>query len=161
MLGTLGRGGSGIYAMDVTEVTDGKANPKFMWYYETLEGVDKDPEMVRVFRQTSGQTDPAMFSENKRNTSYWNHVIGIGAAPDSYPYEQLGYNSPKPGFGVNGSNLNIIAVPGGMQNGRVNAGDNGKMGAALYLIDPANPDSPRVFNNASYNSVSGPTRTWG
>ncbi|MCL2683628.1 MAG: hypothetical protein FWE55_00140 [Synergistaceae bacterium] len=174
MLATLGRGGGGIYAMDVTD----PANPEYLWYHETLEGADKDPAKLRIFHQTNrsvySRIEPR-FRDVTRGAGYWDSVIGnsVGAMPDNYPYEQMGYNIPKPGFGVatkvanptSASDFeNIIAVPGGMQY-TVNVGDNGKMGAALYLIDPdvnhhalqdgvtPSVGGVKVLNNASYTNV--------
>ena len=157
LLGTLGRGGGGLYAMDVTD----PSVPKFLWHYETIEGVDHDTDKARVFSQVGSQELRARDIAARGNT-YWNGLIGGGANPNFYPYEQLGFNLPKPGFGVSDANgtENIIAVPAGMPNtlkldehGRIE--DNGKMGAALYLInpDPAKSGLPAVFNNASYNQV--------
>ena len=145
MLGTLGRGGGGLYAMDVTDPSE----PQFKWYVETLEGVDHDPNKVRVLYQTSEMSEPADPID----------VNLDGSVPDGYGrYRQLGFNTPKPGFGVarrsGGVYENIIAVPGGMQN-VVNRNENGKMGAALYLIDPEQPESPTVLSSSSVTNGLG------
>jgi hypothetical protein len=108
-------------------------------------------------------------------------VIGDTGDPDAHPFEQLGYNSPKPNFGVarkvgvitplQATDLqNIVALPGGVQN-VLNLADNGKMGAALYLFDPdikyhASPDDSanytaggvKVFNSGSYTHGGVPSK---
>jgi hypothetical protein len=95
---------------------------------------------------------------------------------DMYPFYQLGFNNPKPHFSVarrdDGSPppynyYNIIALAGGMQN-YLKLGENGKMGAALYLIDPdvdyheRDTDLPseglRVFNSGSVAKAGGAWR---
>jgi hypothetical protein len=169
LFGTLGRGGGGIYAMDASD----SANPKFYWYRETVENDDGSVTLLWRAQDSpapSGRHAAAPYSVKiNRGSSYWNDVY---ANPDAHPYEQWGFNSQKPYFGVTriktGENSykykNLVAIGGGMQTSH-NINDNGKMGAALYLVDPTaeyhgkndnhKPEgSVRVFNSGSLAGVS-------
>ncbi|MDR1578847.1 MAG: hypothetical protein LBS35_00700, partial [Synergistaceae bacterium] len=169
LFGSLGRGGSGLYVMDVTEAEDVK-NPQFYWYRETIES---DDVYLRHIWRAQGTNPPAGAVHNAapnvsmitRDSAYWNDLY---QNPDDHPYEQLGFNSPKPYFSVAEMGLsnppayqNMVALAGGMQN-RLNLEDNGTMGAALYLVDPhvrfheeRNAGGVKVYNSGSLNGVSG------
>jgi hypothetical protein len=164
LIGALGRGGSGLYAMDVTDTKD----MRFCWYRETIENGDGSLSLLWRSRGDSapgGAPHPAAphMARVNRDASYWNDLY---AKPGAHAYEQLGFNSPRPYFTVaeftdKSTYKNLIAVGGGMQN-RLNLNDNGTTGAALYLIDPderchgaKNPDGGvRVFNGGSLSGVS-------
>ncbi|MDR1650448.1 MAG: hypothetical protein LBR87_01520, partial [Synergistaceae bacterium] len=164
LIGTLGRGGGGIYAFDVTEPAPVK--PDFMWYRETYEPVSGDGDLL-LFRQTgSDGIDPAK-TVISRGSAYWADVY---AHPGNHAFEQLGFNSPRPHFGavrrVGEPDLfhNVIALGGGAQN-FLDLERNGAMGAALYLVDPdvsyhgsnTASDGLRVFNSGS---VAGAPAKW-
>jgi hypothetical protein len=162
MIATLGRGGGGIYAMDVSDSTD----PDFMWYHENYED---DQGRIHLFSQhRQSGADPAETVITK-SAAGWDEVYDN---PDAHPYEQLGFNSPKPYFGVarheethadpNGF-YNIIALSGGLQN-YLDLTKNGAMGSALYLIDPdvkyhngSEAGGARVFNSGS---LAGANAKW-
>ncbi|MDR1966588.1 MAG: hypothetical protein LBQ36_07740, partial [Synergistaceae bacterium] len=162
LFGTLGRGGGGIYSMEVGDPT----NPQFYWYRETIENEDGGLTLFWKARNTTPANASFPGVPNsatiERGGGYWS---GVYLNPDAHPYEQLGFNSPRPHFSVaettNGNQKrNIIALSGGLQNS-LDLNENGKMGAALYLIDPneayhaeRNPSGgARVFNGGSFASV--------
>jgi hypothetical protein len=162
LVGTLGYGGGGLYTMDITAPD----SPRFYWYRETVENEDGTVTLLRLDGAKTGSTtssgavavDPEV-STVTRNAAYWTALF---ANPNGYPYHQLGFNNPKPRFGIalpesGTTHVNIIALPGGTQN-MLNINDNGKMGAALYLINP-DIDKQKDFDNASggvkvFNSAS-------
>ncbi|MDR1510576.1 MAG: hypothetical protein LBS53_13165 [Synergistaceae bacterium] len=188
LFGSLGRGGSGLYAMDVINPAD----PQFYWYRETIEEIlsgGGDGPLTLVWRASNTSppqgsahpatpyTAPIPESGGPRDDNYWNDVY---QNPQKHAYEQLGFNSPKPYFSVaelksssgEPAYRNLIALGGGMQNKPISEinrngnmisipDENGKMGAALYLIDPdarfhgdRNPDGGvRVYNGGSLESV--------
>ncbi|MDR3279563.1 MAG: hypothetical protein LBT23_03530 [Synergistaceae bacterium] len=158
LIGTLGRGGGGIYAMDVTKPQD----PEFYWYRENVENADGSLTTLWQFQGAPSVT-PRQATVN-RDSLYWTDLY---TNREAHAFEQLGFNSPKPYFAVARTQdtnklQNIIALPGGLQNS-LDASDNGKMGAALYIIDPdlayhVDQKPPaggaRVFNSGSLASVS-------
>jgi hypothetical protein len=155
LVATLGRGGGGIYAMDVSDAS----LPEFKWYHENYED---DSGKVHLFSQHSGSgADPAE-TKIDMTPERW---LDIYDEPDKHPYEQLGFNNPKPHFAVTRHEAahsdpdgyyNMIALPGGVQN-YLDLTKNGAMGSALYLIDPAlmyhngsgAEGGVRVFNSGS------------
>jgi hypothetical protein len=173
LFGTMGRGGSGIYAMEVTD----PSFPKFSWYRETIENEDGSVTLVWRGKGTpapDGSPHPAApYTERiDRDNAYWDDIF---KTPGAHAYEQLGFNSPKPYFSVvrvkdeirgdDHKYQNLIALAGGMQN-RLNLNDNGKMGAVLYLIDPdakfhgeKNPGGVWVFNSGSLKKTAPEWRT--
>jgi hypothetical protein len=159
LFGTLGRGGGGIYSMEVSD----PANPQFYWYRETIENEDGGLTLFWKARNTPAANASFPGVPNsatiERGGGYWS---GVYLNPDAHPYEQLGFNSPRPHFSVaettnEHQKRNIIALSGGLQNS-LDLNENGKMGAALYLIDPneayhagQNPSGgARVFNSGSF-----------
>ncbi|MDR1020630.1 MAG: hypothetical protein LBL73_07725, partial [Synergistaceae bacterium] len=130
LLGTLGRGGNGLYAMDITA----PAAPTFLWYRENLGDA-----LVSMGLSDSG---PA-----------------IGPASEADPYSKLGYNSPKPGMGVagtmNGAKTNFIALPGGSQSS-YDPAENGGCGATLLFIDPKDGSVIRAFDSKEVSKNSAP-----
>jgi hypothetical protein len=126
LLGTLGRGGDGLYMLDVSNHDD----PKFLWYKEHALG--------RVVSMGAEDDFPA-----------WSGAAGAG---DDEPFLKLGNNSPKPAMGVtkreNAEPLNFIALPGGAQD-KIDLANNGTVGAALLFLDPADGSVIRAFDGAS------------
>ncbi|MDR3322526.1 MAG: hypothetical protein LBS93_08755, partial [Synergistaceae bacterium] len=101
-------------------------------------------------------------------TPDWTGAGGIYANPDAHPFYQLGFNSPKPDAGVMAQQgvsepRNIIVLPGGMQRS-LDLADNGKMGAALYIIDPDAAKHTAFDNSAQwvkvFNSASLTENNW-
>ena len=142
VFGALGRGGSGLYAMDATE---NAANPDFYWYRETVENNDDSVTLLWRGQGVPNTADPHPATPFSRKiptggNDYWPDVY---QNPKSHAFEQLGFNPPKPHFGIAElkdnfdvlSHRNLIAVPGGTQK-IPDLTDNGKMGAAFYLVDP-------------------------
>jgi hypothetical protein len=138
LIAMLGRGGNGLYTMDVTSPDI----PQFYWYRETIENKD-DLTLVRM-RADDDSVDTMTVKPNWAN---------IYSYPDSYPFYQLGFNSLNTAAGVSwlngeaGKYRNMIVLPGGMQRS-FDLENNGKMGAALYIIDP-DESKHTDFNNAS------------
>jgi type IV pilus assembly protein PilY1 len=135
LLGTLGRGGNGLYMLDVSDHDD----PKLMWYHEKYED--------RLILMPPGASAPSTPS----------------AAPLNYAaYAKLGYNSPAPAMGVvmtasgNSGMKNIIALAGGTQT-VLNLSENGVEGAALLVLDPKDGSVLRAFdgNSVEYDSRIG------
>lgn len=156
LVATLGRAGSGLYLMDITA----PQNPKFYWYRETLE--DDDGKLT-LLRMGATMDEPVQMPVSP-DASLWTDIM---TTPKSYPYYQLGFNSPKPQMGVakdgNTDLRNMIVLAGGLQN-RLDLDDNGKMGAALYIVDP-NASKQNDFDNTGngtivFNSGSLKTARW-
>lgn len=131
---TMGRAGNGLYMMNVTD----PSAPKFYWYRETLDNKDGT---ITLLRMDATMNEPEVKTEIM-DSSKWASITSETTA-DSYPFYQLGFNSPKPATGMadvsNGAAepvlQNMIVLPGGMQRS-LDLNNNGKMGAALYVIDP-------------------------
>jgi hypothetical protein len=166
--------------MDVTSAD----KPLFNWYRETIESDDRYLRHIWRAQDTSPPSgavhdaEPNVATIDRNAGNYWTDLYNN---PDDHPYEQLGFNPPKPYFSVArmGSNgqttytyQNLVALAGGMQNeldpeSRNNGDilyDNGTMGAALYLADPdaslhkgQKSGCVRVFNSGSLRDVS---REW-
>ncbi|MDR1580906.1 MAG: hypothetical protein LBS35_11160, partial [Synergistaceae bacterium] len=163
LVATLGRAGGGIYTMDVSNTASA---PAFRWYQETYEDTDGKLHFYRL--DESSQNPEPVKTTVDMNAGSWNAVYADG---DTYPFYQLGFNSPRPHFSVakheaghdypNGY-YNILAVAGGAQN-YLDLNRNGTMGAALYLIDPDvryhsssttyPTDGIRVFNSGSVANI--------
>jgi hypothetical protein len=129
LLGTTGRGGSGVYMTDITNYR----HPEFMWYREktgdylaTMDARQSKPSFVR------GDALPSALA----------------------PYMKLGFNSPKPAMGVTGQiephqrTRNFIVLPGGSMTD-ADTGKNGSEGAVLLVIDPGNGEVLRAFDSGS------------
>jgi hypothetical protein len=133
LIGTLGRGGKGLYMLDITQPND----PKFLWYREnvgsylaSMEAADSEPTLTAHSSVTDSK---------------------------DAPYKKLGFNSPKPGLGVSGgtdqgSQVSFIALPGGTQSS-FRKSENGNEGAVLLFIDPAYGSVIRAFDSSS--SITG------
>jgi Tfp pilus tip-associated adhesin PilY1 len=126
LLGTLGRGGGGLYMLDVSAPGD----PKFLWYLERA--------VENLISMSSNDGEP--------------HVTALKdiTAPAWSPYKKLGYNSPRPAVGAAGDPVGghpgIIVLPGGTQSA-INFDDNGGEGATLLLIDPRDGSVIRAFDS--------------
>jgi hypothetical protein len=132
LLGTLGRGGNGLYMLDITYPD----SPKFLWYKENLGD--------SVASMAAAQSEP---------------VITLAADADPH-YLKLGFNSPKPAMGIAGTmggvQTNFIALPGGSQTSYEPA-QNGKEGAVLLLIDPKDGKVIRAFDSAAAGNSTAKT----
>ena len=133
LLGTLGRGGNGLYMLDVSDHGD----PKFMWYHEKYED--------SLVLMPPGAGSPSVTSS---------------APPDYAAYAKLGYNSPAPVMGVvmgrggspgNPGMRNIIALAGGTQTA-MNPLKNGTEGAVLLVLNPKDGSVWRAFDGNSLES---------
>jgi hypothetical protein len=139
LLCTLGRGGNGLYMLDVSD----HANPKFSWYRERF-----GDKLVR------------MDSSSSFNAPIWldsNALAGKDAA-----WLKLGYDGSKPSMGVvmadgSGGSLktrNIIVVPGGVQE-KINLAQNGNEGAVLLILDPKDGSLIRAFDGETIAKETG------
>jgi Tfp pilus tip-associated adhesin PilY1 len=130
LLGTLGRGGNGLYMLDVSD----HDVPRFMWYHEKYED--------RLILMPPGAVSPSITSS---------------APPNYAAYAKLGYNSPAPAMGGvmgrggspdNPGMKNIIALAGGTQT-ISNPLENGTEGAVLLVLDPKDGSVIRAFDGSS------------
>ncbi|MDR1916357.1 MAG: hypothetical protein LBQ58_07275, partial [Synergistaceae bacterium] len=133
LIGTLGRGGKGLYMLDITEPN----NPKFLWYRESLDSY--------LASMNASDSEPTLTAH------------GSVTDPKEAPYKKLGFNSPKPGLGVSGetaegSQVSFIALPGGVQSS-FKISENGNEGAVLLFIDPADGSVIRAFDSSA--SITG------
>ncbi|MDR3165499.1 MAG: hypothetical protein LBU13_07955 [Synergistaceae bacterium] len=132
LLSALGRGGSGLYMLDVTD----HDAPKFMWYKEKI-----GDQLVR--------SDSA--------SKIIDAAIPGGNDPDS-AFMKLGFNSPKPVMGVTlkrenanperAAFQNFIAMAGGAQHD-ADLMKNGKEGAVFLILDPKDGSVIASFDSAS------------
>ncbi|MDR3255384.1 MAG: hypothetical protein LBT31_07430 [Synergistaceae bacterium] len=139
ILGTLGRGGSGLYMLDVSSRDD----PKFMWYRERIDA-DTFARMESNWEQPGSEKKDAL-------------------DPSFLPFMKIGLNSPKPAMGVTGpakppgALLNFIALPGGVQS-KVDLAKNGSEGAVLLIVDAKQGRVLRAFDSAAFLKVDGKWR---
>jgi hypothetical protein len=143
LLGALGRGGKGLYMLDLANYGD----PKLMWYWEKyggglvhMTGDDGEPRLLD--RDGDLSALPGL-SDSQRLTTWRG-------------YGKMGFNSPKPAMGAAGDNLNFIALAGGARSYADAA--NLEEGAALLIIDPKDGHVERVFDSAALLSDRG---KWG
>ncbi|MDR3354236.1 MAG: hypothetical protein LBO21_04305, partial [Synergistaceae bacterium] len=133
LLSTLGRGGNGLYMMDVTD----HDSPAFKWYTE-VAAADKSGKK-NIITMT--------WEQNEQD------VISKDMTTEQKKFLKLGFNSPRPEMGIaplhggDGVHKNFIALPGGMQN-PVDLGHNGKDGAVFFMLDPKDGKAIRVFDGS-------------
>jgi hypothetical protein len=137
LIGTLGRGGNGLYAMDVTS----PKSPKFAWYRENL------PEAGKLLSMSAADDGCKEFER--------------GAVTDAgeSPYIKLGYNSPIPRMGTAGGasaggQTSFIVLSGGAQFD-YDAAKNGGEGAVLLFINPADGSVIKAFDSSSVQGANG------
>jgi hypothetical protein len=137
MLGALGRGGSGLYMLDVSD----HDAPKMLWYREGVGGN----------KLISSQAPPSYST----GTAY---VYDEGELTDKEKgYLKLGFNSPRPVMGIvpfptNSGKQNFIALAGGaMSDVPIDLNKNGKEGASLLMIEPKDGTILRAFDGSSFN----------
>jgi Tfp pilus tip-associated adhesin PilY1 len=129
LLGTTGRGGNGLYMMDVTR----HGAPKFMWYREKIGG--------QLAAMDANQREPVFEDRSS-------------LAPSLSSYMKLGFNAPKPAVGVTGQLMphqdtrNIVVVPGGVMTD-ADLSKNGGEGAVLLIADPEDGSIVRAFDSDS------------
>ncbi|MDR3280912.1 MAG: hypothetical protein LBT23_10400 [Synergistaceae bacterium] len=131
LIGTLGRGGGGLYMLDVSDHDE----PKMMWYHEKYEN-----DLISM----------------PPGASYPSHTNSPGV--DYAGYMKLGYNSPAPTMGVvrepgvapdgNPNMRNIIVLAGGAQTNLAPI-ENGGEGATLLVLDPYDGSVARAFDGDS------------
>jgi Tfp pilus tip-associated adhesin PilY1 len=151
LIGTLGRGGNGLYAMDVTT----PKSPKFAWYRENLSEAGK------------------LLSMSAADDACGEFKWSAAASADETPYVKLGYNSPAPRMGTTGGasaaeQISFVALSGGVRY-TYDAAQNGGEGAALLFIDTKSGSVIKAFdsgsisaaNNFSGNSTAGATPRMG
>ncbi|MDR1916925.1 MAG: hypothetical protein LBQ58_10165 [Synergistaceae bacterium] len=127
LLADLGRGGSGLYMLDV----DDHDNPKLMWYRERVE-------------------------KSLLEMSPSDNVPTVAQSPDPH-FMKLGFNPPRAAMGVTGepNNMrNIIVMAGGAQN-NVDMTRNGDEGAVLLILDPKTGNLIKGFDTGEVLSGIG------
>ncbi|MDR0615633.1 MAG: hypothetical protein LBG29_02395 [Synergistaceae bacterium] len=135
LLGTLGRGGNGLYMMNVST----HDNPEVMWYRENIGG-----------KLASGQ-----WSRDSGSTLIYSSA-DLACSSD-LGYLKLGFNSPKPVMGVAPAfgeapkdMRNYIALAGGVQSQVPHdLHKNGDEGATLLMIEPKDGSVIRAFTGSS------------
>ncbi|MDR3332511.1 MAG: hypothetical protein LBT08_07775 [Synergistaceae bacterium] len=134
LIATLGKGGRGLYMLDVSDQT----NPKFMWYAEKFGTDNSSASAAMPGPLTHSMTEPDVIPEGSSEGLKWQ-------------YRRLGLNSPKPAMGVienPGSSFtryqNFIALPGGVASD-FDPNMNGLEGASLHIIDPSSGASVRTY----------------
>ncbi|MDR1137026.1 MAG: hypothetical protein LBK91_01770, partial [Synergistaceae bacterium] len=123
LFGALGRGGSGLYTLDL----DRYSNPRFLWYKEKIRG--------KLASMTASETVPSISTPAPNS-------------PDRF-WLKLGLNSPKPAIGVTGAAgamRNFIVMTGGFEKA-LNMTQNGRDGAVIMFIDPADGSVIRGFGS--------------
>ncbi|MDR1020019.1 MAG: hypothetical protein LBL73_04590 [Synergistaceae bacterium] len=138
LVAALGRGGSGLYALDVTD-HDG---PELMWYKEKVG---------------------SQLAKADVGGSAFTAAVPGGADPDS-AFMKLGFNSPKPALGVAVTKesteqepadfKNFIAMAGGAQR-ELDLQHNGDEGAVFLMIDPKDGGVIASFDSASVEDAGG------
>jgi hypothetical protein len=131
LLGALGRGGSGLYMLDVSS----HSNPSFMWYKERVGNY-----LVRS------------------NGASLEAVSSFGGTDPEKAWMKMGFNSPRPLMGVthyksgmDDKPQNFIALAGGAQFKR-NPDQNGNDGATLLILDPKDGSVIKSFTGDSLPS---------
>jgi hypothetical protein len=133
LLCALGRGGNGLYMLDVSDHSD----PKFLWY-----------------RERFGDSVVSMDKSSAFSTPVWLDSKTL-AGQDS-AWLSLGYAGEKPAMGVvltGGDDdkpkmRNIVVVPGGIQT-KIDFGQNGREGAVLLILDPKDGSLIKAFDSES------------
>ncbi|MDR3354322.1 MAG: hypothetical protein LBO21_04740, partial [Synergistaceae bacterium] len=127
LIGALGKGGKGLYMMDVTN----HGSPSFMWYREK-DSTKREP-----------QTQAYVLSMDKLS-DYPELVPASGLDGDTDgKFSKLGFNSPKPVLGVTSNMQNFIIMAGG-----ADLSGNGE-GAVILVIDPSSGKVLRAFDGNS------------
>jgi Tfp pilus tip-associated adhesin PilY1 len=119
LLAGLGRGGSGLYMLNVGD----HDNPKLMWYKERIG--DNLLEMTGNDDRPAVTENPSAFMKLGFNSP--KAAMGVTGSSDSM--------------------LNFIAMAGGMQN-EIDPNKNGGEGAVLLMLDPENGKLIRGFGAA-------------
>jgi hypothetical protein len=139
LLGTLGRGGNGLYMIDVSSHED----PKVMWYRENVGG-----------KLVSGN-----WTKGSGSTLVYSIADLSSAENKDLGYLKMGFNSPKPLMGVAPVPAaprmkNYIALAGGVQS-RIppDISQNGDEGATLLMIEPKDGRIIRAFTGESLDPV--------
>ena len=135
LLGALGRGGGGLYMLDVSK----HVQPEMKWYREKIGG-----GLLVSSNIPSGYTS---------NVAYVYSEIDLGTDADK-DYLKLGFNSPKPIMGVvplpDSRRQNFIALAGGaMSDVPINPQKNGDEGATLLIVEPKDGSIIRAFTGSS------------
>ncbi|MDR1515935.1 MAG: hypothetical protein LBS45_09580 [Synergistaceae bacterium] len=157
LLGALGRGGSGLYMLDVSD----HDKPAMMWYRESI-GSDK-----LVSSKKPQDTSPAVTHVyDKAEMEGSNDDTNDDTVKKETGYLKLGFNSPRPVMGVAPLNSilendpdkqNFIALAGGTLpdsplNPEANPGvlaNNGGYGATLLIIEPKDGTILKAFDGSS------------
>jgi hypothetical protein len=148
LLGALGRGGSGLYMLDVSDHVE----PNMMWYRET----NLSNQQLISTRVPDGGTPGVTYLYSDKTD----------IADNEKGYLKLGFNSPKPAMGVaslikdDGSTgrQNFIALAGGAMPAtlaepkdgtRIDLSNNGNAGATLLMIEPKDGSIIKAFDSSS------------
>lgn len=140
LLGALGRGGKGLYMLDVSD----HDLPKLMWYREAVS------------------RDTLVRSDGGTSYVYGESDLSHANLTAETAYLKLGFNSPRPGMGVarmkdsDSENTdkkgmrNFIALAGGaMSDVPPDLTKNGDEGATLLMIDPQDGSLLGAFDGTS------------
>ena len=147
LFGSLGRGGNGLYAMDITD----PEKPNFLWAVDNNAysfNTNGDKGSVHFWSAIPGSASKTTYSKFT-----YNNLTG-SLVPPTNPerdYRRLGWNAPAPAIGTTGSqNVGVLAA--GMQYD-LDFTKNGTIGSAVYVFNPINGDVLKEYN--SFSTIGG------
>ena len=153
LVGLTGRGGAGLYAVDITNPIIAPQNANFfLWSIENNLSLFNTPRK------------PQNGSSNWGEVHIWNkngHTKQTYTQQDRADYDRLGLKMPPPIVGatlVNGKPRNVGILAAGIQYD-LDLSKQGNFGSALYLFDPLDPSAKVIKYFDNTHKVTGITDT--
>ena len=143
LIGTLGRGGNGVYAMDITN----PQKPNFLW------AVDNNAYSFNT--KNSGSVhfwSAAPASQTQYSNTTYNNLTAGSFNPPTKDYRRLGWNAPIPAIGATTPSQNIGVLAAGMQYA-LDLTKNGTIGSAIYIFNPITGLVIREFSPSNPSSL--------
>lgn len=132
LIASMGRGGSGLYALDVTDPTQLK-EANFLWAIENNLNYYNTRRTVNSSTQGVGH-----WGEVHQWSQKGHEVKTYASTGGGVKFSRLGYNAPAPLVGttlLGDKPTNVVILAGGMQYD-LNLEKNGLFGSSLYIFDP-------------------------